>query len=164
MAIFLKFTLMFGKLFNDKPKKEKKRQALTLKPLDYPPKIILAWGEAVSGNSKIRDWLGQNGYKELNLFCFALNNVDAPREWLMKNGFPHLAAMINGGEGNEDAITWLENQNLPILAKMALAIDNDIPAMQWLINNHRDFAILAAKMQTVKNNIEERNGDMHKRG
>ena len=31
----------------------------------YPPKIIVAWGEAISGNTKIRDWLASNNDAEV---------------------------------------------------------------------------------------------------
>ena len=43
---------------------------------EYPPKILVAWGEAISGNGEIRDWLIKNGYPELGLFTFALRNKD----------------------------------------------------------------------------------------
>jgi len=33
--------------------------------LNYDPKILLAFGEAVSGNNKIFHWLADNGYIEL---------------------------------------------------------------------------------------------------
>ena len=45
-----------------------------LKPIAYSPKILIAWKEAIGGNKKIREWLTNNGYKELGLFCFALQN------------------------------------------------------------------------------------------
>ncbi|MGD1849028.1 MAG: hypothetical protein ACFB10_26850 [Salibacteraceae bacterium] len=76
--------------------------------LNYPPKVLLAWTEAVGGNAKIRDWLIQHGYKELGIFCFALRNKASARQWLLENKFPHLLALINGVEGNLSAIKWLD--------------------------------------------------------
>ena len=44
--------------------------------MQYPAKVLLAWGEAISGNREIRDWLMQNGYPELALTCHALHLDD----------------------------------------------------------------------------------------
>ena len=69
----------------------------------YPPKIIVAWGEAISGNTKIRDWLASNNYAELAMFTFALNLNEEARDWLMKEGHPELMALVMGSEGDEKA-------------------------------------------------------------
>ena len=71
--------------------------------LTYPPKILLAWAEAIKGNKEIRDWLIKNGYPELGLFTFALRNKRDAREWLVTNKFHHLMALISGVEGDEEA-------------------------------------------------------------
>ena len=135
---------------------------MVIKPLDYPPKIIVAWGEAIVGNTKIRDWLIMNGYRELGLFTFALRNKDDARMWLMKNGYPHLMAMINGVEGNKVALQWLLKHNFEILYKMALSGDGDEDAHLWLIaNNHAAYAMIAKKIEFVKDQIEEDNNDPH---
>ena len=134
-----------------------------LKPLNYPPKVLVAWGEAVSGNAKIRDWLTRNGYPELGIFVFALNNKDDARKWLIENGYAHLFAMINGGEGNNKAIKWLIIQGYEILAHMALFIDREDDSLEWLIeNDHKMFAFLAQKMRIVKDAIAEGNSDPHR--
>ena len=57
-----------------KNKDKKKAGKSSIKPINYPPKILVAWGEAISGNSKILDWLMKNGYPELGIFCHALKN------------------------------------------------------------------------------------------
>jgi len=131
--------------------------------LEYPSKIVLAWGEAIGGNSEIRDWLIQNGYPELGLFCFALRNQDDARQWLIDNGHPHLMALINGSEGNPQAILWLRKFHLDIVEKMARAADNDDRAHEWLLlNGHKEMAMIAQKMRYIKNQIESDNNDMHK--
>ena len=53
-----------------------------LNSISYPPKVLLAWKEAISGNIEIRDWLTKNGYKELGVFCFALINDENAKKWL----------------------------------------------------------------------------------
>ena len=131
--------------------------------MEYPLKIIVAWGEAISGNREIRDWLIKNGYRELGLFTYALRNKDDARDWLMKNGYPHLMALINGIEGNQGALKWLEKNNFNILRHMALAGDSHEESFNWLLRNgHREFAMLAKKMEQVKIDIDNDNSDVHK--
>ncbi len=128
----------------------------------YPPKILVAWAEAISGNSEIRDWLIKNGYKELGLFTFALRNMDDARLWLMENGFPELLALINGIEGNVQAIQWLDSNGFKILSIMALAADGNKSAKEWLLKNNKLLAMVALKMEFVKDEIERDNNDAHK--
>lgn len=135
---------------------------LTYKPLVYPAKIVLAWGEAIGGNIKIRDWLGKNGYPELYTFVFALHLKDEARDWLMKNNYPHLMALINGAEGSKTALEWLVNNNFTTLWHMALAGDGDRESLKWLQINQRDFAFVAAKIKQVKDEIQTNNEDPHR--
>lgn len=132
------------------------------KPLVYPAKIILAWGEAISGNSKIRDWLGKNGYPELYTFVFALNLKDDAREWLVKNKYPHLLALIQGVERNVKALEWLKKHGFETLFHIALAGDGNKESLDWLKLNQRDFAHLAKKIQVRKDQIQLDNDDVHK--
>jgi hypothetical protein len=129
----------------------------------YPAKVILAWGEAISGNKEIREWLMVNGYPELGLFVHALHNQSDARTWMMENGYPHLMALINGSEGNPNAILWLRKHNMDVLEKMAGAADNRDDALLWLLNQgYQDMASVAQKIRKVKNEIEEGNNDVHK--
>jgi hypothetical protein len=131
--------------------------------IEYPVKVIIAWGEAISGNAKIREWLIGNGYPELGLFVHALYNQQNARQWLLENGYPHLMALINGAEGIQHAVTWLDKAGLDILAQMAKAADNDDDAMGWLRRHpQREWFIVAQKIRTVKNDIEFDNNDVHK--
>lgn len=132
------------------------------KPLIYPAKVIIAWAEAIGGNTKIRDWLGKNGYPELYTFVYALNLKTDAKEWLMKNNYPHLVALIDATERNETARKWLLRNNFTILWNIALAADGDITSTNWLLQYERDFAMVALKMQMVKMDIETDNSDPHK--
>jgi len=129
---------------------------------NYPVKILVAWGEAITGNAKIRDWLMNNGYPELGLFTFALRNNDEALEWLIKNNFSHLAALVNGIEGNKQALKWMEEYGFKTLKKMAIAADNDTKVMQELMQTDKLLAMLAMKMGAVKDEIERDNNDAHK--
>jgi len=128
----------------------------------YPVKVLVAWGEAISGNAEFRDWLLGNGYPELGLFVHALHNQDEARAWLLNEGFPELMALCNGAEGKGSAVQWLRNHDHPVLALMALAADNDDEAMRELLEKHdRIWGALALKIRSIKNGIEERHNNWH---
>ncbi|MBI1267091.1 MAG: hypothetical protein GC193_06625 [Cryomorphaceae bacterium] len=130
--------------------------------LAYPVKIIIAWGEAISGNGEIRDWLIKNGYPELGLFAFAVRNNDEARKWLLDNKFPELLALINGAEGNSVALQWLKLNKYDLLHTMALAADNDDVAMATLGKlPEKEWFIIASKIRVIKNEIEAKNNDVH---
>ncbi len=132
------------------------------KPLVYPAKIILAWGEAIAGNREIRDWLGKNGYPELYTFVFALNLKQDARDWLMKNKYPHLIALIQGVERNGKALGWLKANGFETLYHIALAGDGEIRSLNWLKKHQRDFAHLALKIKERKDQIQLDHDDVHK--
>ena len=129
---------------------------------DYPVKILVAWGEAISGNGEIRDWLTKNGYPELGIFTFALRNKDEATAWLMNNNFPHLVALINGIEGNPQALKWLNDNGFKNLNIMAMSADHNEKATLYLMKNDKLLAMLALKMGAVKDQIDNDNNDVHK--
>ena len=128
----------------------------------YPVKVLVAWGEAISGNRELRDWLLGNGFPELGLFVHAMHNQQSAREWLHQEGFPELMALCCGTEGDARAVQWLLNHGHITLANMARAADNDDDAMRILMEEpDRIWATLALKMRSIKNGIEERHNDWH---
>lgn len=128
----------------------------------YPVKVLVAWGEAISGNRELRDWLLGNGFPELGLFVHAMHNQQSAREWLQQEGFPELMALCCGTEGDAHAVQWLLNHGHITLANMARAADNDDDAMRILMEEpDRIWATLALKMRSIKNGIEERHNDWH---
>jgi hypothetical protein len=150
-------------LLNKKKSNDLPVPSVPLQDLTYNGKILLAWGEAISGNREIRDWLIKNGYPELGLFVFALHNKDNARNWLMENGFAHLFALINGAEGNIEALRWLHLNGFDALEAMARAGDGDLDAFEWLRQHgYADLAVIAARIKKVKQEIEENNNDIHK--
>lgn len=136
---------------------------LSMKGLPYDAKVLLAWGECIDENQKITEWFLKNGFRELALFRYALRNEERSRQWLMDNGFPHLMALINGIEGNAKAREWLKSNGFDVLYWMALAGDGETEAYNKLLRPEtKVFAILAKKMQHIKDDIEEDNRDIHK--
>lgn len=153
---------MFFDRLNDKGTLRSKEEVkTTIKPLNYSNKILVAWGEAISGNAKIRDFLIKNGYQELGLFCFALTNDVKSLQWLLKNGYPHLAALVKGAEGDQQAMDWLHKYKFDLLKFMALAIQGDKNALKWLHQKDPFSMQLAHKMKLVKDRIDEKNNDVH---
>lgn len=150
----------------DKEDKEEVPQNVKLKPLNYPPKILIGWAEAISGNKELTDWfLASDDYKELGLTVHALLLKDDARTWLMENGYAHLMAMVNGCEGNKEAIHWLKKSNFITLMHVALAGDGDQASYQWLLNKgHKEFAIISQKIKVLKDQIEENHNDIHSFG
>jgi hypothetical protein len=131
--------------------------------LEYPAKVLLAWGEAISGNRPIRDWLMKNGFPELGIFTFALRNNREAREWLMQNGHPHLLAVITGIEGDEKALKWLDDHRMHVLRQVALTGDGDEQAYRWLVEQgHRELAVIGKKMHKVKSDLDDEYGDPHR--
>jgi hypothetical protein len=130
---------------------------------DYPAKVLMAWAEAIGGHTELRDWLIKNGYPELGIFTYALHLKTDAREWLMKNGHPHLLAVITGVEGSKQALDWLEHNHFTILKRVALAGDGNEDVLHGLINDgHRELAMVAQRIHTVKTRIDEDNTDPHK--
>jgi hypothetical protein len=130
---------------------------------EYPAKVLLAWGEAISGHVGLRDWLITNGYPELGIFTFALRLKRDARDWLMKNGHPHLMAVITGVEGDQKALDWLEHHGMMVLKQLALAGDGKDEAFDWLMERgHRELALIGKKIFHVKREIDEDHSDYHR--
>lgn len=131
--------------------------------MEYPAKVLLAWGEAISGHSGLRDWLIKNGYPELGVFVFAMHHKEDARKWLLENGHPQLMAMLGGVEGDKRALQWLDDHGMGVLKHMALAGDGDEPAFQWLVDHgHKELAVIAMKINKVKREIDDDHNDPHK--
>lgn len=129
----------------------------------YTTKIIVAWGEAISGNKKIKDWLKENGYPELSCFVYALQLQDSARKWLMDNNCPELMALVMGSEGDKKALNWLRANSYSKLALIAEGADNDNTAIEELLKmDEKEWAMISLKIRAVKNSIQEDNEDWHK--
>ncbi len=153
-------------LFRRKKKTEASDiEKVALKPIDYEPKIILAWAEAVGGNEEILLWLKNNGYEELVMASYAIRLKNEARDWLMKNGYAHLMAFIHAAEGNEQAQNWLERNQFDLLYHMAMAVENDAESWKWIAENATpDIHILTRAIKKVKDAIEENHNDIHSMG
>jgi hypothetical protein len=152
--------------FKRKKNKAEVTGTVKLRPLNYPPKILVGWAEAIGGNKDLRDWfLASDDYKELGMAVHAIMLQDEARDWLMKNGYAHLMAMINGVEGNKEALHWLEKSNFQVLKHVALAGDGNEKSLMWLVDNgHQEFAMISQKIKVIKDEIEENHNDIHKFG
>jgi len=144
------------------PKKASEVSTVPIKPIDYHPKIIMAWAKAIEGNNELLMWLNDNGYPELAMATYAIYLKDEARNWLKQNGYSHLLAMINGAEGNEMAQKWLLAHGFEILYHMAQAIEDEQESWHWLgANVTPDLFILTQSIKRVKDKIEENHNDIH---
>ena len=152
-------------------KKDKKKESpieesvIPMKPMNYHPKIILAWAKAVEGDMEFLEWLTDNGYPELTISCSAMHLKDDARNWLMKNGYQHLMAMIHAAEGNKKAQQWLLISKLDLLYHIAMAVEDEKTSWFWLKENAtQDLFILAQSIKKIKDGIEARHNDIHNFG
>ncbi len=121
----------------------------------YPPKILLAWIEAIKGNAQIIDWLAKNGFGELSSFSFALRGDETARRWLMDNKFPHLMALINASEGDERALSWLDNNGYTLLGLVAKAAYGDERAQNMLDQRDKVFGEIARNIEKVIEDLND---------
>ena len=137
-------------------------ESIPSKPLNYHPKVILAWAKAIEGDATLQKWLSENGYRELYLAALAIYLQDDARDWLVENGYPHLMAMINAAEGNKAAGQWLLQHNFETLYHIAKAVDHEDESWLWLQKHGtQDIFILAKSIQIIKDKIEETHNDPH---
>jgi hypothetical protein len=156
---------VFFKKKNKQQAQPARVQKVGIKPLDYHPKIILAWAKALEGNKEITSWLKDNGYEELVFANAAIWLKNDARDWLMNNGYPHLMAMIHAAEGDEKAQKWLLSNDFEILYHIALAVENEQESWKWLkLNATQDLFILAQTIKMIKDRIEENHNDVHSFG
>lgn len=116
-----------------------------IQPLEYPPKIILAWNECLKGNVDITNWLLENGYRELVIAASVIHGENSGEQWLMKNGFPHLLAFAHAMEEDEEALRWLEVNKFEKLRRIALAATYENWAWDWVLANCTEDLILLCK-------------------
>ena len=136
-----------------------------LKPIEYHPKIVLAWAKAIEGNADLLRWLKDNGYPELVFASSAIYLKNDARDWLMQNGYPHLMAMIHAAEGDEKARIWLKKHKFHLLYHIAMAVDAENDSWIWLRQHSTpDIFILAQTIKKIKDKIEENHNDIHSFG
>ena len=129
----------------------------------YPIKILIAFGEALTGNTKIFNWLLNNGYPELAALANSLQTNDEAFDWLMKNGYPQYAALSNAVDDFEDAYEWLKAHKFDLLVLIADASKGDISAIKELENKGlKMFTIIAKKIQYIKDQQQRAYDDYHK--
>ena len=104
--------------------------------LNYPPKIILAFGETISGNKEILEWLLKNGYGELAALSYAIRGSEDAFTWLMNNGYTHLAALDSAIDNDPKAYQWLKEHEQPFLILFADACHGTKEAMDYMVQKN----------------------------
>lgn len=129
----------------------------------YPAKIIVAFGEAIDGNTKIYKWLLNNGYPELAALTSSIHAHKDAFEWLLKH-YPKYAVLSNAIDGEKNAIEWLKRYKLNFLVTFAEACNRkDKKAMNWLKKNNLElFISLAEKIHDILVQQRRDASDYHK--
>jgi len=128
--------------------------------LNYPPKIILAFGETISGNKEILDWLLKNGYGELAALSYAIRGSREAFSWLMDNGYPHLAALDSAIDKDPKAYQWLKDHNHLFLMVFADACNGKKDAMEWMVR--KELTGLLRVTQKIRAFRDNQTYDYHK--
>ncbi|MFH1122008.1 MAG: hypothetical protein V1775_19475 [Bacteroidota bacterium] len=121
--------------------------------LDYPVKILIAFGETFSGNDEILGWLLKNGYPELAALSSAIRGSEQAFGWLMTHGYPQLAALDSAIDDDKKAYAWLNHHKHYFLAVLSDAVHNQPGAIDWLTRNDlKVFLMIAAKIRHFRDN------------
>lgn len=123
---------------------------------------MFSWGLAIGGKKEIREWLINNGYKELGIFVYALHLKDDARNWLLKH-YPHLMALINAVEENKQALQWLQKHEFEALYHVAKAALHHNESKKWLeVKQLKELLFVAQQIAMVKEQIDMEHNDVHK--
>lgn len=129
--------------------------------LNYPPKILMAFGETFSEEKgEFLNWLLENGYPELSALSNSIRGSEEATDWLMKNKFPQLAALDNAIGGSEQAYKWLVDNEHDLLAVFVDAINNKMEALAWLKKSKLEIFIHLSRK--IRNFSENQTFDYHK--
>jgi len=104
-----------------------------------------------------RNWLMNNGYRELAEFWDAIDGVEKSFSWLMENGHRPLAAAVDAISGNDKAKVWLLQSGYRQIAAFVDACSGSASAVNWLVQNREPGWIMVAKEISQKEKKKEKN-------
>ena len=128
--------------------------------LNYPPKIILAFGETISGNTEILTWLLKNGYGELAALSFAIRGSEDAFHWLMNNGYTHLAALDSAIDNDPKAYLWLKEHDFPFFVIFADACNGKKEALDFMVQ--KNLVGMLRVTQKIRSFRDNQTYDYHK--
>ncbi|MFO8054842.1 MAG: hypothetical protein R6U19_06735 [Bacteroidales bacterium] len=130
---------------------------------EYPVKILVAFGEAVSDNDKIHRWLVENEYPELAALVSCLRRDRQAEEWLQRHNFQHFVAFHYAVYQDDDARMWLYKYRFKTLALLADAVNKDKRAVEIFRKKKLYvFIRLAYKIKKLKEQVLFDASDYHK--
>lgn len=127
----------------------------------YPIKILIAFGEAVSGNEKFIKWLMENKYPELGALAISIRGGEKSVQWLIKNGFPQFAAFDSAVHNDKKAILWLKMYKFTFLIRLADASRGTKIALDWF--EKRNLLVFVMIAKKIKSFVDQQVFDVHKR-
>jgi hypothetical protein len=150
----LLFAIRFSLVVNSECRTANSEQQTMTDLFNYPPKILLAFGEAIDGNRVIHDWLVKNGYPELGALAYAIRGSDEAFTWLLQNGFPHMAALDSAIDEKPQAYKWLKENNFPNHIVFADACQNKREAVDWFMKNRLQLLFrITQRIRILRDNV-----------
>ena len=120
--------------------------------IKYPPKILLAFGETISGNDEIMMWLFKNGYPELAALSRSIRGSQEAFAFLLKH-HPRLAALDGAIDEDIKALAWLKKYDFQFELIFAGACQGKPEARDWLMKKKLEIFIrLADKIRYYREN------------
>ena len=120
--------------------------------LNYPAKILIAFGETIKGNDEILMWLFRNGYPELAALSRSIRGSREAFEFLLKNHV-RLAALDAAIDNDAKAYLWLRKHGHDFDLIFADACRAKPAAIAWLRDRKLDaFIALAARIHHFREN------------
>lgn len=104
-----------------------------------------------------REWLHEQGYRELAEFWDAIEGVERSFKWLMENGFLHFAATVDALNENDHAKVWLLQNGYRELAAFVDACADKKSAVMFLIKAGQKGLVLVAREITLKEKKKQKN-------
>ena len=127
--------------------------------LEYPVKILVAFGETITGNDEIHDWLVNNGYPELAALSNAIRGSDDAVKWLIKHK-PEFAVLDSAIDNDPKALVWLNSHKLYFLEVFADACRGKEEALKWF--GKKDLQVFLRLAQKIKEYRDGQSYDYHK--
>jgi hypothetical protein len=105
-----------------------------------------------------REWLMENGYRELAEFWDAYENVEKSFQWLMQNNHRELAALVDAFHGEDHAKVWLLKNGYRELGALLDASEGNKVAVLFLLKSGNKGWLAVARELYVWNKKNQKKG------
>jgi hypothetical protein len=128
--------------------------------LKYEAKIVVAFGETITGNDEILLWLYRNGFPELSALSKSIRGSEEAFDFLFAN-YPRLAALDAAIDNQAKAYLWLKKHNFEFNIIFADACRLKPQAVEWL--KARQLEVYVRIAEKINHFRENQYFDYHKK-